>query len=395
MRSIVPIITAFAVLVSFDPLAITAQQPPGSAPSRGPGWLPRGSRLSTADYKVTPAELTAVINRLTEVERMFLQANELARPVGFEIEPTFYGFSPNESVLSYSYGAMFYVPSKKSAGEGTDCLSVSFNQVPGRGLNGMEGYRDDRGAFFFEDQRGDPIPGATHVWNRLSPTERSWVDVMFTSGNVSPLETVSRERFQRAKVRFFEAFQSGLAIETPYKKWMAEAPQRKADREGLAAALPSAQATALRKTLEDAERETTQSLKAADAADGAETTRQVAVFRQAAERARAQLAAMPPGERPLPAWIERRAEQLSPGVNPFPGDLAPLVSPDTPLAARVFVPQPDLYKGQRSRVNPRVIQVHLSGSLTCNVPAVQRAVFQASQKLDWAAFARMVDSDNR
>ena len=109
----------------------------------------------------------------------------------------------------------------------------------------------------------------------------------------------------------------------------------------------------------------------------------------------AQLATMPPGERPLPAWIERRAEQLSPGVNPFPGDLAPLVSPDTPLAARVFVPQPDLYKGQRSRVNPRVIQVHLSGSLTCNVPAVQRAVFQASQKLDWAAFARMVDSDNR
>ena len=233
MRSIVPIITAFAVLVSFDPLAITAQQRPGSAPSRGPGWLPRGTRLSTADYKVTPAELTAVINRLTEVERMFLQANELVRPVGFEIEPAFYGFSPNESVLSYSYGATFYVLSKKSAGEGTDCLSVSFNQVPGRGLNGMEGYRDEQGAFFFEDPRGDPIPGATHVWNRLSPTERSWVDVMFTSGNVSPLEPVSRERFQRAKVRFFEAFQSGLAIETPYKKWMAEAPQRKADREGL------------------------------------------------------------------------------------------------------------------------------------------------------------------
>lgn len=188
MRSIVPIITAFAVLVSFDPLAITAQQPPGSAPSRGPGWLPRGSRLYTADYKVAPAELTAVINRLKEVERMFLQANELARPVGFEIEPTFHGFSPNESVLSYSYDAMFYVPSKKIAGEGTSCLSVSFNQIPGRGLNGMEGYRDDRGAFFFEDPRGDPIPGATHVWNRLSPTERSWVDVMFTSGNVSPVE---------------------------------------------------------------------------------------------------------------------------------------------------------------------------------------------------------------
>jgi hypothetical protein len=395
MRPIIRIITACAVLVSFDPLATTAQQRPGSAPSRGTGWLPRGSRLYTVDYKITPAELSAVINRLTEVERMFVQASEIARPVGFEIEPTLYGFSPNESVLSYSYGAMFYVPSKKIAGEGTDCLSVSFNQVPGRGLNGMEGYRDDRGAFFFEDPRGEPIPGATHVWHRLSPTERSWVDVMFTSGNVSPLEPVSRRRFQRAKVRFFEAFQSGLASKTSYEKWMAEAPQRKAERKGVAAALPPAQAAALLKTLEDTERQTTESLRAADAADRAETTRQVTAFPQMADRARAQLAAMPAAERPLPAWIERRAEQLSPGVNPFSGDLAPLVSPDTPLAARVFVPQPDLYRGQRSRVNPRVIQVHLSGSLTCNIPAVQRAMFQAYQKLDWTDFSRMVDSDNR
>ena len=102
---------------------------------------------------------------------------------------------------------------------------------------------------------------------------------------------------------------------------------------------------------------------------------------------------MPPGERSLPAWIERRAEQLSPGVNPFAGDLAPLVSPDTPLPPSLSPAR--FVQRSRSRVNPQVIQVHLSGSLTCNVPAVQRAVFQASQKLDWAAFARTVDSDNR
>jgi hypothetical protein len=65
MRSIATIITTFAVLVAFDLLATTVQQPPGGAPSRGPGCLPRRSCLYTADYKVTPAELTAAINVLT------------------------------------------------------------------------------------------------------------------------------------------------------------------------------------------------------------------------------------------------------------------------------------------------------------------------------------------
>ena len=42
-------------------------------------------------------------------------------------------------------------------------------------------------------------------------------------------------------------------------------------------------------------------------------------------------------------------------------------------------------------MDPRVIQVHLSGSLTCNNPIVQRAVYQAYTKLDWAALARLVE----
>ena len=388
MRSIVPIIAAVGVLVSFDPRAVTAQRRPGSAPSRGPGWLPRTSDLSAAAYKVTKAELTAVLDRLTEIERLFVRVDELARPVGFEIEPKFYGFGPMESVLSYGYFAMFYVPSKKIAGEGSDCISVRVNHLPVLGINGMAGYRDDRGEFVFEDPRGDPIPGATHVWGHLSPTERSSVDVMFTSGNVSPLEPVTRERFQRAKAAFFEAFRSSVPRETPYDRWMAEAPRRKADREGLRATLPPAQAAALLKTLEDAERDATASLKAADAADRAENARLIEVYTRPVERARAQLAAMGPADRVAPAWIERRAEP--PGVNPFPGDLAPLVTPETPLAARVVVPRLEMYQGQRSRLNPRVIQVQLI--ISCQAPAVQRAMFQAYHKLDWAALARLVEA---
>jgi hypothetical protein len=275
---------------------------------------------------VSPAELTTVVNKLTEIERIFAQVDELARPNGFEIEPIFNGFASHESVVEYSYYAMFYAPSKKIAGEGSACIGVDFNHI-GRGLNAMNGYNDAAGEFFFEDPRGDPIPGATYVWNRLSPTARSWVDVMFTAGRVSPLASVTRERYQRTKVGFFEAFQAGLAVQTPYEKWIAEAPQRKADREGLRAALPPDQAAALVHTLEDAERKATEGLKAADVADRAETTRQVALFRQMADRARADLAAMPPAEGPLPAWIERRSD-LPPGASRPLGDLYPLTSPE-------------------------------------------------------------------
>jgi hypothetical protein len=202
------------------------------------------------------------------------------------------------------------------------------------------------------------------------------------------LEPVTRERFQRAKAAFFEAFRSSVPRETPYDRWMAEAPRRKADREGLRATLPPAQAAALLKTLEDAERDATASLKAADAADRAENARLIEVYTRPVERARAQLAAMGPADRVAPAWIERRAEP--PGVNPFPGDLAPLVTPETPLAARVVVPRLEMYQGQRSRMNPRVIQVQLI--ISCQAPAVQRAMFQAYRKLDWAALARLVEA---
>jgi hypothetical protein len=37
------------------------------------------------------------------------------------------------------------------------------------------------------------------------------------------------------------------------------------------------------------------------------------------------------------------------------------------------------------------MHVRLSASLTCNTPNVHRAMFQVTQKLDWAALARLVD----
>ena len=390
MRSIVPVIAALGAILICNPSEAKAQRPAGSGPSRGPGWLRRQGRFELAPYKITPAELGTAIHVLTVIEDAFFKIPELAHPDGFEVAPSMGGFGPNESLLHYGYDVMFFVPTQKIAGEGSACIRVLVNNGPGPGVNGMEGYRDDRGSFFFEDPRGDPIPGATHVWNHISPTERSSLAVMFATGNRSPLEPVSGERFQRAKVAFFERFRSSVQRETPYDRWMAEAPRRKADREGMRTTLPSAEAATVIKNLEDAEREGTARLKAADPADRAENARLLGIYTGMVERAQARLATLTAAERAAEAWVERRAEP-PPGAYTSAGDLMPLVSSSTPLAARVLVPRPEVYQGHRLRVAPRVIQVLLSASLTCQYPAIQRAIYQAQSQLDWAAVERLVN----
>lgn len=52
---------------------------------------------------------------------------------------------------------------------------------------------------------------------------------------------------------------------------------------------------------------------------------------------------------------------------------------------------PNSSRPGRSRIEVRNLVVRLSASLTCNTPEVQRAVWQAYQKLDWAALARLLE----
>ena len=88
-----------------------------------------------------------------------------------------------------------------------------------------------------------------------------------------------------------------------------------------------------------------------------------------------------------PAWIERRGEVVE-RLNPRD---VPFAAPFTPSSGRVVVPKSDLLKGRSSHIDPRILNVHLSTLLTCNVPVVQRAVMQVLKKLDWAALARVVN----
>jgi hypothetical protein len=68
--------------------------------------------------------------------------------------------------------------------------------------------------------------------------------VLFTRGTQLPWEPVSREEYLRAQISDAEGPKGEKAAElrqalekTPYQVWMAEAPQRKKDRDVIAAQL--------------------------------------------------------------------------------------------------------------------------------------------------------------
>jgi len=365
-----------------------AQRGPGAAPSRGPGWLPRESSLNSQYVRFTAAEMATTVNRLKEIERILLQIPELANPEGFEIEPAFFGGNDPGStgnVIGSRITRMFYAPSRKIAGEGNDCIGVYLNYLYGAD---QTPYRNERGVIYLEHEPGQPVPGATRVWQTLSPTERSWTYVLFTTGGTSPWRSVTREAFLSAVIEQAEGKDGAVRAtlrrarsETGYRRWLAEAPQRKAGWDGLAAGLPPAEAAKARKQFEDVERETTAALKAGEAAEVEEVDRNLTRITQQNDRWRARIAAMSPAERSAPAWIDRTDAT---------GQLV-FKEPDSPLTFQVVQENPGFFKARRSRIEVRNILVRISASLTCNTPEVQRAVWQTYKKLDWAALARLLE----
>lgn len=364
-----------------------AQRGPGAAPSRGPGWLRRESSLNSQYVKFTAAEMATTVNRLKEIERILLQIPELANPEGFEVEPAFYGGNDPGStgnVIGSRYTLMFYAPSRKIAGEGNDCIKVHLNYLYGANPTP---YRNERGVIYLEHEPGEPVPGATRVWQTLSPTERSWTNVLFSTGGTSPWRPVTREAYFKAIIEYAEGKDGAVLAalrrarsETGYRRWLAEGPQRKVGWDGLAAGLPPAEAAKARKQFEDVERETTAALKAGEAAEVEEIDRNLTRITQQAAGLRARIAAMSPAERNAPAWLDRMNAT---------GEV--FVEPKSPLSIQVLQEDLGFFKARRSRIEVRNIVVRISASLTCNTPEVQRAVWQTYKKLDWAALARLLE----
>ena len=376
------------ILCLAAPDAGLAQRGPGTAPSRGPGWLPRKSYLDAQNVRFTAAEMTTTVNRLKEIERILLEIPELATPEGYYIHPAFYGGGDPQSTGNAIASSFTLTFTMTKGGEGSACVQVFVNDRFG-GVTGSP-YSNARGQIYFEAPRGDPIPGTFRVWDRLLEAGRSWTWVWLTAGGTSPWQPVTREAMLKAAIENTEGKDAevlvklrGARAETGYRRWMAEATVRKAQWGEVAAALSAAEAAKARKQFEQVERETTEALKAQEASELEEIDRNLARIVQWGDRWRARIAAMSPAERNAPAWLD---------LMDASGDFR-FVDPESTTSYQVVQENPGFLKAHRSRIEVRSIIVRLSTSLTCETPAVHRAVWQTYKKLDWAALARLLEPD--
>ena len=229
----------------------------------------------------------------------------------------------------------------------------------------------------------------------ISLTNSGKVRVLFTVGGVSPWLPVSRERYLRALIFMAEGKNQeqlkrvkDFASQTPYERWISGAVQRKQNREAVVARMPdrAAAAKALEE-LEKTEREVTAAFKASEEKGREFNRTMMANLNLVGDRYRAQIAAMTPAERASTAWA-------------VGGDL---VAAGEPFARRLVTLNPEFYRTKGSPVEVRAILVYMQ---TAVHPAafidkspigqgwrsIDRAVYEAYKKLDWAAFARMVAS---
>jgi len=328
------------------------------------GWLPRRTNYSGT----TAAERATLEARLQRIERLLLQVPALANPVGFEVQPQFSIFAqPNGELISSSYSLGIFVPSKALNNEGCSCVEVFVNPQP-ESIHPWEQrpkILDERGdAVYLEEMIGEPRPGATLVYGKLAPADRSWYVVLLTTGGVSPFLPVTGEQY--LKTLIWEL--GGRGKKTPYQQWLDEAPGRKQAREETAALLPANQRAEFLKQQEDAERETTAQFKAAAEGPHAE------------DPVRARLASLTPAERESSVWVSQ------------PWGYGEFLAPNSPNAFHPVRRNPALYRPLRSRTEARGIEVRLS---TGSYPAVQRALNEAAKVLDWSALAALLEPPAR
>lgn len=367
-----------------------------------PGWLKRSVKIEGG---ITAAQRAEAVARLEKIEHLLLQVPGLANPQGFEILPTYYGGARRlglgdterkDYVVEYSLTLTFFVPTMKIAHEGCACIMIRVNPQFDPGERGII---DEQGrTIWIEMGRGDPIPVATQVYERLSPTDVSFVFVLLTPGRAAPWRQVTREEYYNAWLFEIEgkdgsklAANRAALSKTRYQLWLEEAAQRKANQElslrSMAAAQPAEAVAKFRKELEDTERQTTEQLKAGDASEREANQAALATPHPLTTGFRAGLGRMSAEERRMPAFFEpATAEQ---------GALAAtglrVTDHDGPGILRALTPDYDYWRARRSPVEARGIQVHIGVSGSGTFPSVHRTLWQAFNTLDWAALYQLLD----
>ncbi len=281
------------------------------------------------------------------------------------------------------------------AGEGCSCITIAVNHSAGVGGST---FQDAQGReFFVEAPRGTPLPLATHMYNGLSEKrERSSVTVLLTGG-ASPWKTVTRQAFYDAVIFDTENKDGGTLADfrkslarTPYQDWMDRAVERKQQREQTlrtaARYQTAAEVEIMRRTIEATESQVTENLRASEARDRDANRKALALSYARTESMRAEVDAMTPAERKMPALID-----LSLTEGPMATSWR-LTNVDSPKAWRVLTPDYDFLRARRSPVEVRSIMVSITATGTGLQPAVHNALLQTFKRIDWAALNKLLDA---
>lgn len=264
---------------------------------------------------------------------------------------------------------------------GADII-IWFNPNPKEWTSG-DVMRDENGdGFYLERPRSPTRFGSTATFGEFEKENTEGLFVLFTASGVSPTLPVSREEYLRAMIFTLEGkngekVKEALAMttKTEYQRWIEDAPARKKAHEEMVARVAivdKSQAAKLRAEIEKTEKENTETLRKNDKQDRERLDLAKSQVSLAGDGVRAQLAAMTPAERALPA---------------FAGEPLGVVPAGTPNALAVVRANPAFYRARSSPFEPRAVLVRMRTPHK-EMTAQHQQLFK---DLDWAALKRLVD----
>ena len=404
---------ATASLAQHAPLPDRFELPPYNPAGRTGQFLPLPPIPEPRCGRFTAAQVRQIGETLRQIDALFRKLPVLNPPVGVTIKPHWHfdrddcegpGGNPlRPSLAWWSY--------REFDNGGRDTHS------PG----GVEIYLNPRHALFhkrvFKDESGAvyeaPVATATvagyRVFGRtvdiLQAAEPSFSFRVFVTQRKEPYWVpVSRERYLRNQIAEAHAekakFEKELAgtlkpdaAQSPYQKWLREAPQRKQQHEQAMAAIIAVMpdsAAVIRARFAEIERQTEQMLRETDATWKQSHAQGVDLYQNRilvdAERRitklQAILAAMSESERRSQAWLER-------GRIVHPDDM--LVPANTPKAVALVAPNPQFYDSTRPHTEVQAMLVRFEvyhGTMQWRYEAGLFA--EVFRTLDWAQLTSFV-----
>ena len=289
----------------------------------------------------TAAEKIYASARLDDIERIVLKAvpefGHLSYPTFTQFDGFHASAPKSNTILQYDY-TLF-----ADLGSGRYCsiFTASINHTP-------QGTDEP----WPQGPRGKPVPGASFVLAELvKPPDPSYEQMLIVRDGETPYHQLTREEVRRWQIVDDEgangeklAKKKMLLTNTPYQRFMADAPDRQKTRDDLRAVLKGvrtpAEIDAQIKEMEDAERGVAKELKAQEADDRRQND-SISGAKSFADNARASIARMSAAERKLPAWVKSEANDTlysfgtpeSPHVVAY-DSLQSRVLDDAPIARR-------------------------------------------------------------